>query len=363
MYTPNFDDPRVIKRIKDALGFSLGVLSETESRPWSSRYIDKYFGQAQGNLASYLKNSLLICTNHHYSFGGTVSKCKEYKLNPAGVEYLKQQLYYSKAVTDMPLTLNTNWNNPIWDNFLVKKIIEKEFHDELQSGDFKYRESHHRLFNNLQNYKSIKRNSALADHGYKYSYDISACAPTIIEQLSRRYGNDLWMPYYEEYLTNKHAVRQNVSKDFELDMKRTKTLINSLFCGARIGLSPQFSTSILLDNDVSKILLAKEHEFVQGLKQDIKTAWSYIIASEQEIPRRRKIENNRLLAVTSKDKWVVYFKYERYMINQVSKYLKQKHIKHFLIHDGWSCNREIDKVELEQHLFDTTGFRYQIEQD
>lgn len=361
MYTPNFNDPRVLNRVRTALGFAIAVFSETESRSWSTRYIDKHVGQIQTPLGRYLRNSLLICTDPKFTMGG--GKCKKYQLNPEGVRHLKEHIYYSKASYDLPEQLSTDWDEPIWDQFVVGRFVHGTYSEQLKTGNFDYRESHYRLFNDLQNVKTVYRKPILAEYGYKHNYDISCAAPTIIEQVSRRYGNDLWMPYYEEYLNNKTQVRTQLSKDFELDVKQTKVLINSLFCGARIGLSSQFSTSILLGNDVSKIMFAKEHEFLTGLREDIKTAWSYVISSEQEITRRRKLDTGRLIPVSSKDKWLVYFKYERYIMNVISRHLKEENLKFFLEHDGWSCDKQVDVSQIEQLILAETGFTVKLEKE
>lgn len=360
-YTPNFSDPRVAKRINTALGFAVGVLSVRESRPWSTRYIDKHFGQHQHPLSKYCRDTLLICTHTHWDMDR--GKCKQYRLNALGVAHLKEQQYYHAPRGHVPEQLKTNWQDPLYDNWLVEKLISEQFSEEIAIGEFKYRESHHRLWNNLQNYKRCFRKPYLSKQGYRFSYDIEACAPTIIEQLSRRYHCDLWMPHLEEYLQHKDSVRNSLSNDFELDRKTTKILINSLFCGARIGLSGQFATSVMLDNDVSKILLAKQHPYLTGLRADIKTAWSYIIDSSEEISRRRNADSNRLIPVSSKDKWLVYFKYERYLINAIAGYLKQRDIKFFLEHDGWSCDSEIDQTELVEHIKTQTGFDVKLKRD
>jgi len=359
-YTPNFDDPRVSARCKTALGFVIGVLSETKSHQWSTRYIDKHLGQQQTKLGKYLRESLLICDSDKYYYG-IEHKCKEYRSNAEGIEHLKDHIHHVLPAEAYPTTLTTNYEMPVRDNHLVRHLIEREYGDQLRSGDFDYRESHHRLWNNLQNVKSVYRKPILSEYGYSHNYDIEACAPNIIEQLSRRYGNDLYMPALDDYIIHKAEFRKQISKDFELDVKTTKVFLNSLFCGASIGMNSQFATSIMLNNDVAKITLAKEHATITQLREDIKLCWSHIVDSNQEISRRRKIETNRLLPVNSRERWSVYFKYEREVITSISRYLRELNTKCFLEHDGFSSNQLVDVVELCSRVKLDTGFDLKIE--
>lgn len=87
-YSPNFNDPRIKLRARRALGFALGVLSETTPRQWSTRYLDTYFGQQQNQLSQWLRNQLVIVTDDKYYWGSDRYQCKSYILNKAGANYL-----------------------------------------------------------------------------------------------------------------------------------------------------------------------------------------------------------------------------------------------------------------------------------
>jgi alpha-galactosidase len=71
--------------------------------------------------------------------------------------------------------------------------------------------------------------------------------------------------------------------------------------------------------------------------------------------------SERLLPITSKQKWNLYFELERRVIDSVRTYLDQRSIKYFLIHDGWTCDREIDKEELRDFVRENTGFDLSFE--
>jgi hypothetical protein len=77
------------------------------------------------------------------------------------------------------------------------------------------------------------------------------------------------------------------------------------------------------------------------------------------MPLRTKTTNKgteRRLPVNSKQKWLLYFELERQVIDSVRDYLSERSIKHFLIHDGWSCSSEIDRTELSLYVRTQTGF-------
>lgn len=85
-YKPNFNDPRVIKKIKTAVGFVGACFSSTKPHQWSTRYMDKFFGQQQNDLSKWLRNELVICTNERYTMG--TNHCKEYIKNQTGYDNL-----------------------------------------------------------------------------------------------------------------------------------------------------------------------------------------------------------------------------------------------------------------------------------
>lgn len=362
-YSPNLNDPRVANRCHTALGFVLGVMSEHDPKSWSTRYIDKHLGQQQLPLSKWLRKQLLITTDEHYN--KNTGKCKSYILNTEGVNELKHALISARPLPQhaLPskLNLNIHSTDPLMDHVLVGHLIEREYGDQLRSGDFQYRESHHRLWNGLQNIRRCHRVPIMAGYDYSHQYDISTSCATVLEQLSRRYGNDLWMPHLENYQDNKHEVRNTIQQEFEISEKTAKVLINSLFCGARIGLNPDFATTHMLDGDVSKIMLAKEHPVICGLREEIRTCWNHIITSGSEISRRRKLDTGRLIPVSSRDKWIVYFKYERYIINSMRKFVNKQMIRCFLEHDGIRTTDSVDIQELTHQIYLDTGFDVKLD--
>jgi hypothetical protein len=375
-YAPNFNDPRVISRITHALGFSLAVMSTDKEHPWSTRVIDKYFGSQRNDLSKYLRSTLLICTNQRYN--KDTGECKSYKLNQLGVDYLKQVLTNSMGSNDSKESngmSKNHYNNsllilypsvvevgsPQFDQLVVASFVHKEYHNELNSGKFEYTEKSSRLWHSFQSVRSVHRKPILANYGYIYEYDIVACAPTLLLQYSRQLGNDIWLPRIHEYLENRSLVRTRLAKEAELDVKDIKVLINALFCGAKLGCNHSFALSHLLNHDLAKITFLKQDTFLSELKEEIKIMWSYL---NQEIPRVKKTDKNgklRLVPISSRDKWNIYFRLECEVMTSIRKYINTNQLKCFLEHDGWSCQDKINIEQLMIHINNDTGYDVQLE--
>jgi len=107
-YTPNFNDPRVVKRITHALGFASASLTTDKSRQWTTRELDKHIGRSWHSLGKYLRDKLLICTNDVYWFGTHGSKCKEYRLNHRGYEELTAQFKINNNFVNLGYVISTN---------------------------------------------------------------------------------------------------------------------------------------------------------------------------------------------------------------------------------------------------------------
>jgi len=360
-YTPNYNDPRVVKRIIHAIGFSLGVMSTTKPHPWSTRYIDKYFGNQSHDLSKFLREQLLICTNDRYN--KDLGQCKEYLLNERGVDYLRGKINMDKSQEDL---LKQHNNTHIITTPSVSQVpleirhfVKTEFADELSTGNFNYNEKSNRLWHNLQSLKSQYRKPIFAEYGYEYNYDIQSCAPTLIMQYSRQLGNDIWMPAIQRYIDNKHEVRTELADKTGLDIKTVKVLINALFCGAKVGYGEYFQLSELVNHDRGIIEFLKQDEYITELRNDIKTCWEYIIP---EIPRRRDAKTNRLKPITPRDKWHIYFRLECEVMTSIRKFISSNNqLKCFLEHDGWVCNQELDTNKLNLFVLEETGFDVKLD--
>jgi hypothetical protein len=348
-YQPNFNDPRVQARCRHAIGFACGVMSKTKSHSWSSRYIDRYFGNSGSQLNTYLRNKLLICTDQYYRFNvpEKQAKCKEYRLNTAGVEYLQAQLKLDQQAIDTA----------------VVQVMKKDHSDELASGNFEYTDKSNRLWHPLQRYRRHHKQQILAEHNYTHQYDIECCAPTLILQSSQMMPDpmDLYLSAIDQYLKDRTQIRQQLAKQIELPENAVKEIINALFAGAVISNNPKSDIYHVLNGDTARIEFLKENEFITELRNNIKTCWTYLRPALQKRTRVTRSGKQRLLPLTSKQKWHFYFNQERQVITSVRDYLDLSENQYFLEHDGWSCVNPVDLNSLRIHVREQTGFDLKFE--
>ena len=340
---PNFSDPRVQARLKHALGFVRGCFSETKARAWSTVYISKFLGQQQHSLGRWLRQQLLIVDNSAYSH--IHGKCKEYRLNLEGYEYVKSQLTGTKPA----------------DEVLIKDYAVKTFEPELITKEFKYNDKSNRLWHPLQNVRKQSRSQLLAEHGMPFQYDIQCCAPTLILQYSQMCGNDLYLFALNQYLEDRQQIRERIARDAELPVEVVKVIINALFNGAQLGHNPTSSIYQLLNGDSARIEFLKQDPYIIELRADIKTCWIYI---QDYMPRKSRTTskgNQKMIPINSRQKWSVYFDRERRVINSVRTYLDRTNNKYFLEHDGWTCMNEVDKFELEKQIKSDTNHTVRFE--
>jgi hypothetical protein len=402
MYCPNFKDKRVRKRAKIALGFALACIGDKPSR-WAQVHLDKYFGPHQTQLSKFLRKTLLVVVDDHYSMDEGIPK--EYIIRNSGVQFLRAALQSQSATTTTSSisrhesqatrpeqNLNNLTSSPLlshslvvtippstsrveetaaFDAILIDKWAEHAFGPELKSLAFEYEDKSSRLWHPLQSVRKNEKKRLLAAHGLKFSYDIQCAAPTLLlqyaqnltENLERNiYPLDLYLPSYSLYLKNRKACRERLAQLLEVDDKFAKTVLNSLFCGAQVGAGPYFALFRLLGT-YTRIEALKDDEFITSLRADIKQVWKYIEPTLTKITKVNKAGKTYKVRLSPKRKWNLYFSLERKVLDCVISYLKEKSNKHFLEHDGWATESKIDVQELQKVIFQKTGFRVVIEEE
>lgn len=361
-YQPNFKDPRVKNRITQALGFATACIPTTKSKTWSTRYIDKWFGISSNNLSKFLRNTLLICTNHHYR--ATVSK--SYKLNAAGVDALRRQLDPA-AVTADPAVVQAPE---------AREWVLSAFGQELATRVFTYKYKSSRLWHPLQRVRREIKQQALGEAGMRYQYDIQCCAPRLLLQHSQQIPErldpvltvgpkrrkrplwlqgpmDLWLPHIQSYLANRTQIRLDLASRLEISPDLAKQIINALFAGARIALNTDSAIYQLLEADIARIHALRQDPFVSELVKEIRIMWQYIAPT---IARRHHAVSGRRLPITSREKWHRYFELEYQVICCISRYLTATENPAFTEHDGWTCVHEVDQDCLRTYVREHTGF-------
>lgn len=359
-YEPNYNDPRVRKRIKKALGFVGSCFKETAPRAWSSRYIDKQLGNQKENLSKYLRSNLLICVNDRYNKDTGV--CKKYIKNKTGYNLIRSSLnnitqYYSVS----EVGAITDW-------------IKDEHKNELTTLDFKYEDKSNRLWHPLQRVRKEYKKIVFSEVGLKYQYDIQCCAPTLIHQYSQKIPlilqdskyiqgpMDLYLFALRSYLSDRKSIRKQIATEAEISEDKVKVIINALLAGAHLSNNKKSDIYNLLDGDIAQIEYLKQHPYLIELRNDIKTCWDYIKPTLYRRSITNKNNKKQVLPISSKQKANTYFELERLVLEEVVAFIKQTgDIQYFLEHDGWVCSKKLDEELLIKWIKDKTGYDIQLD--
>jgi hypothetical protein len=351
-YTPNFNDPRVIKRVTKAIGFTNAMLKDTPKR-MSTRFIDKHFGMSGNKLSRYLRENLIICVNNNYNKDTGV--CKSYVANNSGRVFLNDMI--SNVVCSTMLSVTQ-----------VKSAVEwaqDTYADELVSLNFIYEDKSHRLCNPIQNIRSDVRAELLAKQGLSYNYDISCAAPTLLYQYSLRCAGATGevLEHIESYIADKDVLRNKLAVASDLSQKVVKQIINALFAGAALSCHPQRALFKLIDCDVAKMQFLQQHEDLIALRNDIKYMWSLIKVDANVryySDKFNKDGSKRKIRFGPKDKWNIYFQLERTVLNEIRSYISTVGSKCFLEHDGFRTTQKIDIIDLQYWISAGTGYNVLI---
>jgi hypothetical protein len=248
------------------------------------------------------------------------------------------------------------------DLHLVTSWVKDEFGKELDTKTFVYEDKSNRLWHPIQNVRKNYKKTIFSEAGMKYQYDIQCCAPTLIHQYAQRCDMDLYLFSLRKYLNNRKLVRHQIAVESDIPESDIKIIINALFSGARLACNTDNAIYKILNYDTAKMEFLKQMPYIVSLREDIKICWEYI---KPTMSRRTIIDKRsgkeRYLPITSKQKWGIYFDLERQILNSMNEYLSETGNQCFLEHDGWTCVREIDEIDLVEHVLQTTGYKIKIE--
>jgi hypothetical protein len=325
-YQPKFTDPRVQKRIRNAIQFVEQYI-DSKPVPVAQSQIYRFLGRTDTAIGQFLKDQLLICTDHYCNW--QTHQCKKYVRNQDGLVNLKQQL----GITSVKIT--------------------DRIQEQLDSGEFEYVEKSNRFFNPVQYLPRRIKRPLLARNGYNYNYDIECASATLLYQYAQRIHKDLTLPAIEQYLANRTQIRNDISIKYNIPMDRVKKMITALFNGAPLSLSNQTSLFHLLDQDYSLIRKLKADESLSGIRDDIKSMWA-IISPEL----KQKLQVKRL---GSKHKASLYRELEREVMSVIKRELRRTKNKFLLEHDGWTCRDAVDITYVRSCVRSSTGYVINID--
>ena len=327
-YTPNFNDPRVRARSISALTFVEQYIKSTQSRWLSSREIAKHFGWQGRPLGKFLKDHLLICTDAYYNI--QTGQCKKYTSNPQGVNNLKQQLGLVAVPVNIPVNLQ----------------------EQLNTGEFDYKDTGHREYHPLQNLPKRIKLPLLRASNYRHEYDIQCCAQSLLLQHAKRLGFDQATPALTEYISNRTDVRQQLSDQLGLDTHSIKRILTAILNGGSI--SAWHENMIFAYVDYNRLMISelKLNQYILQYQKDVRAMWK-AIRLHQSLSKGERFN--------AKMKSEMYRFLEEKVRVVIKKHLKKTKNKAFIEHDGWSSERAVDIDRLKYEVEKQTGFVIELD--
>lgn len=374
-YQPNFNHAKVKARIQRALAFIEQTFRIKSAEVYLNRNTIDHrdnLGISSNNLSRYLRDVLLICTDSSYRFDSGSNKPKRYRANHLGVSFLREILDGTTTTTNwyeyrdlIKQQHYTTHNNVLLrqQNQLADRLFEK-YQSEIESGNFSMRQRSNREFHELQNIPRDIRAVKFAQQGYCFDYDIETAAPTLLLQRARNQGFDKPTAIIDYFLQNKNQIRMIIAQDCEITYAQAKQVITALFQGGRISC---FHTNRIyketLNYNRAAVTALNQNPLVTALKQEISLMWR---ALGKNLPREqyqdsRGITKTRM--ISGRTKAEIYRQTEEVIMKEIKKYLKKKEkgIRVITEHDGWRCDRIIDRDQLTTHVRRTTGYLINID--
>lgn len=352
-----------------AYAFVLGYFREDEDRPCSYKYLISKIGDVRTKTYKDLIE-LLVCTDDFYSKDAGI--CKKYRLvpsiTPLRANKIKALMAEHNEAPDSedyaPGQLRT------FEKRIVTEFWRREYKEELRTGIFSYNLKSNRYWHSLQNIKTEAREALFEAEGYKHNYDISACALTTLLQTAKSLDPSQEYPNLEEYLGNKDYIRNNLAEHYNVPVKKIKVLFNSLLSGAKLVASERFELFHLFNRNYGLVQALGADEYVKAYKSEVSRLWAVIGHKDTgRIKRRYKqVTNqdtgeitNRLIPLSSREKWNLYFFLECKVMDSATQYCKAKSIKMFREHDGFRSTQAIDTKELSHFVVQSCGLSVEFE--
>ena len=334
-----------------------------------TKTIENYFGSRGNLLGMWLKQTLLKVERDYWA---QAKKCRVYSLNEEGVRKVTDLLQaadgqISKSArsktdsaaakqgvhplitTSCPALARSKTDSAAAKQG-VHPLISSSSLSQVGVLEFTYDDRSSRHWHELQNIPRPDKSRLWCEWGLPYNYDISTCAPHVITQLAQKAGiPDLAIGPVLSYLDDKTVMRSKFTSILECSSSDAKNVITSLFNGARISESPFTAICEKYGKDAVKRLKADRD--VMLLYKAVNRMWPWIERMNGKTYRGGKAKS------------ALYYHHELQVIDCVISYLKARSIRHFTEHDGWRTEVRLDVDLLERHIFNSTGFKFTIEEE
>jgi hypothetical protein len=342
-YKPNLNDPRVKKRVQQALAWCESL--ELERRPKSIHHgkLREIFGNTGRNPGRWLLTKLLRQVGGYargqFSFS--------YVLNVEGYE----------RVHAMCGTERRSASEIVAEKY-AGIISGTETVEYVDHGD--------RRYHPIQNLKREVR----ANHfdGW-WDYDIEACAPTLIYQyvsVGQEEGwGTKWLPTVRRLVHDKSGMRTHVKELTNLDDGTVKRLINGLFF--QMVLSPNSACLAfqLLGQNVELLYRLRSDPLIKAIRREVRFMWNVAASRYALEVARASIKEWRPRSISEKKpklRSLIYRKLERQVMEAMETVLPDSRKGCILMHDGFLIKDRADVEVLERTVLERTGYRIRLKE-
>lgn len=350
-YKPNLNDPRVRRKITAVLDWALPKMNLDEPFQCHKKTLTEVFGnQTSNQLGKMLRAKLLREQSSSYRPKNVAGEgyCKTYRISESGFNRVSAMLFGEMTVPDSESKAR---------KYSIH-YAQQKYADELAgTKPFLYEEKSYRLHHELQRFRRELKHQIF--DGW-HDYDISTAMPSIFWNLHKKamaqvgWANPAFgvsmtrLATLEHYIQNKAACRAKIAQSAGIDLELAKQLINGLFLGMKLVLHHTCSAFKLLGFNPKKFNLFASDPFVLALQRDIRRFWVWTA---------RRIAHDRKLAKQAPiKKSLLYFYYEKVVLDVVRIYLDEKGCTYFLEHDGFKVKEAVDLVQLSSVVKEKIDF-------
>lgn len=357
--------------------------------------IKEVFGSnSKDILSTSLTKCFLLRTNKHYSTGTdncAAFTCRyslvEREINEAHnfiyswslneaiklVEEKRKQGHQRALATAYVDNNRDKANHPFYKllsmpKFQALEVIDRDliisyftkYYDELSGAKpFEYTDKSSRLWHGIQNISSEGKDCLFEVFGLKHNYDLEAAAATLITEFSLTSGyiEETRIPVVLDYIADRKLFRKTLAEKYDISEDQAKSVFACLV--NRAPINPVYDTcgySRIFANTVDghqKALKISKDRYVIKFKREMKMIWKAALIAVNAAAFRN---NSPLGEIKNNQRFLLYFKQERKMLDLMRNYLDKIGARYFLEHDGFRSDKEINLDEILTYMKEQTGY-------
>jgi hypothetical protein len=379
----NFSDKRTQKRLLQieewAIAFFYG-----QSRQIHHDKIKKVFGCQNNEVSKYLRDNLLIKNKSVlYKVG---SHSYEYTMNWNNLAALMSSANIINndgyELFNKPVNLKQHQQMEKARDVFGLRYLHRTNEIKLKTVPYTECETTGRLMAPFQSVSKKLRHKYYAEW---FDYDIKSASYSLLWQ---HFNNNV-LPWWGsasrvDYKVfplisqERDKMRKYFSRVLHISVPMVKEVLAAILFDAKLSKSPYSGVfKLLVENEIDTDLFYKRAEADIILRQlivEIRNMWPKMMmfwkrnnASGEDKRRytREKVDTDtgeiRRRFRSAAFRSGIYFELERQVLNVVRIHLKGEQYR--LIHDGMFCKKPINIEQLQQEIFEATGFRVEYSQE